>query len=275
MEEYFELAKQSTTKLRTYLKEEDPNLLESLKVFQHSKGLSWSQSVYHFLNGDLDLTLGKCKECGEKTFFRSFNEGYKTYCSKLCANRASKEKRFAAFRQNWGVNHPNQHPEIKAKIKQTNIERWGTDNFAKSSEHKKRIRKVSLEKYGVEHYKMSPKVKETYRKKFKSKWGKNWPMEHPLIKAKIKKTIQERYGTSNPRYCHIDAEVQEYMHSRSWWEELYLVEGLTPKEIVEETGLSLSFIYKQLQYFGLLNKEESEEAGISTMHDTDLFKPIF
>lgn len=276
MEELVDLAYSSVLKLRAHLKKENTEILELLEKFQAENNLSWAQAVYHFLQGDLDLSQGVCLECSERTSFRSLREGYKTYCSKTCANIASKTKRFKSLEQNWGVKHPNQHPKIREKIKQTNLERWGKENFAQSSEFKKRVQKTSQERWGVDHYKQAPSVKEKYRKTCKSRWGKDTPLRHPLIRARIEQTLIERYGSSNSRYCHIDSEVREYMHLRSWWEDLYLTEGLTPKEIVEETGLSLSFVYKQLQYFGLLGGDQSqgEPNHPGRFDSSDLFKPI-
>lgn len=67
--------------------------------------------------------------------------------------------------EKYGVEFPQQDPEIKEKSKQTLIERYGEDNYAKTEEFKEKVKETSLENWGEEHYRKSAKWKEKRKPK--------------------------------------------------------------------------------------------------------------
>lgn len=252
--------------------ENDEEIYREFKSFSENSTLAADILLWHFINDDRSFDRGKCEACGSKTQFINFKWGYKRFCSRTCANKSNTPKRIKTIQKKWGGKSPLQHPEIQEKARQTLKEKYGHENFAKTFTFKNRIRKNAQSKYGVDHHNQIPENKSKIKKGMLVKWGKDNVFKHPIIKQRALSTLREKYGVENPKYIHLDSEVIDYMHSSEWWREIFVDEGLTPKEIAGETGLSLSFVYQQLQQFGLLNEDQS---GEYKSPDHTLFKPIF
>ena len=46
-----------------------PKLYEELNSWNFPKNFTWLQKMYHFGNGDKNLELGLCKECGRRCVY--------------------------------------------------------------------------------------------------------------------------------------------------------------------------------------------------------------
>lgn len=252
--------------------ENDTELSGKFKSFSENSDLPVPILLWHFINDDRDFNRGKCKSCGNETQFINVKWGYKEFCSRECSNKFNTPKRIKTFQKKYGGKSPLQNPIIKEKAHNTLKEKYGHENFAKTFTFKNRIRKNSQSKFGVDHHNQTPENKAKIKKGMMVKWGKDNVFKHPIIKQRALSTLRDKYGVENPKYIHLDQEVIDYMHSEIWWREIIIDEGLTPKEIAEETGLSLSFVYQQLQQFGLLGEDGTGE--YKTPHP-DIFKPIF
>jgi len=225
--------------------------------------------LWHFLHNDRSFAKGKCEYCSKDSKFISFKYGYYRFCSKLCSNKFNTPRRIETIQNRYGVRGALQHPDIKQKRTNTNMKKYGVDNFAKSEEFKKVIKENSNKKYGVDHHNQAPINKNKILKTWLINWGKKNPALHPIVQAKIKKTLLERYGVDHPRYTHLNPELLDVIHSKIWWEELFLHDGLTNKEIAKETGLSISYVNQKIREYGLRGKSQSKEYAPN--QDDDLF----
>lgn len=208
--------------------------------------------LWHFIRNDGEFILGKCKNCGEDCGFITFKWGYKTFCSKKCSNNYNEEQRKKTTKERYGHELPFKNPEIVKKSKETMRLKYGVDNFAKSPYFSETIRRNSQEKYGTNHHNQDEGNKAKIFKTWLKNWGKRNPALHPLVKTKIKNTLMERYGVDHPRYTHLDPELVDLLHSKIWWEQIYIIDGYSIAEIITETGLSEGFIKKKLKEYGLV-----------------------
>ena len=84
----------------------------------------------------------KCDGCGvqKEVIFKNYvkydNRWGEYYCRKC-----SESKRKATLKENWGVEYPIQHKEIRKKIEKTMVQKFGVDNPSKSKEILARKRK--------------------------------------------------------------------------------------------------------------------------------------
>jgi len=85
----------------------------------------------------------KCDGCGiqKEVIFKNYvkydNRWGEYYCRKC-----SESKRKATLKENWGVEYPIQHKEIRKKIEKTMVQKFGVDNPSKSKEILARKNKV-------------------------------------------------------------------------------------------------------------------------------------
>ena len=54
----------------------------SVKFTDESNDWRFCQKLWHFLQDDYALNLGKCSECGKRCTMESFKEGYKKYAGR-------------------------------------------------------------------------------------------------------------------------------------------------------------------------------------------------
>lgn len=250
-----------------------PELRSEFELFSKDQFRNLDVLVWHFVHNDRSFTRGFCEYCQKPTQFVNFKWGYKRFCSKICANRGNTQSRIKTTQKRYGVKSSLQHPEIKAKAKETLKEKYGSENFAQTDLFKEVIKERALERWGMEHHNHHPENKRRIERGVQTKWGKRNVVHHPLIREKIKRTLIERYGVENPNQIHLDPELVEYLHSKKWWTDIYINDGLSIKEIMEETGLSYSYIWEKLKYFELLGRDQNGESREDP--DSDLFKPIF
>lgn len=245
----------------------EPEQHRNFSQFCEGKQQPLSVLLWHFINNDKNLQLGKCENCGKTCKFIVFKYGYHRFCSTTCSNQFNTSKRIKTIQERYGVRGALQHPDIMAKRKRNSLEKYGVDNFAKSEEYKKVLKENNLKKYGKEHHNQVKENKDKILKAWLVNWGKKNPALHPMIQSKIKKTLMDRYGVDHPRYTHLNPELVEVMHSRIWWEQIFLQDGMTIKEIMDETGLSRDFINMKLREYGLRDKDQSGKYSPSQSND--------
>ena len=105
---------------------------------------SISEALY--LIQKLPITL--CEQCGGKTSFKSFGEGYKRFCSRNCASSHRTSALEKTMIRKYGVKRAAQLPTVRKKMKETSLKRHGVDNIFKDRE---RMQKGMMEKHGVSH----------------------------------------------------------------------------------------------------------------------------
>lgn len=142
-------------------------LYEKLKLSFMGLNLSLSEKIYWLLHNLKDFY--KCPTCGKN--IRSFDgitKGYKKHCSCRCAqldpktnnsfiyNNCMKDPKFRKQREDEyeklhgeGIRNPFQNPEVKEKIKQTNVKHFGCENPQQNKEIKEKSQQTCLNRYGV------------------------------------------------------------------------------------------------------------------------------
>ena len=129
----------------------------------------------------------------------------------------TKEQRKQSFKdayfRKYGVYHQMHRPEIKDKIKQTNLEKYGVENPFQDTERmkkayqeklgvdnpwqseivKEKIKQTNLERHGSRNYRNEEKIKQTNLKKYGSEYG----FGSLEIREKIKQTNLKKYGVEN------------------------------------------------------------------------------
>ena len=89
-----------------YFKKHFNDFYSDMILYTYPEEFSFPQKLYHYLNDDMNFTMGKCKICGKRCNYKNFTSGYYTYCSRKCSLRDE---------------------ETQNKIKQTSLDRYGVD----------------------------------------------------------------------------------------------------------------------------------------------------
>jgi len=192
------------------------NLTNLYNLLKDSEGEIFSEKVYIYLNQE----TGKCKVCQSKTKFLSVPRGYRTYCSKTCANNdpelvSQKNDNFKKnFFEKWGVENPMQsekhrekffekikdvdYKSLAKKHKESFLEKWGVDNPSKLDWVKEKKSKTTLENWQVENPFQSEKIKEKIKETNLKKWGVEHNSQSKQLNQKRIETNLIKYGVANP-----------------------------------------------------------------------------
>lgn len=128
---------------KVHFKKRFPNFFKIIESINFPKSFKWTQKLYHYFHNDLYFNLGKCKMCGDRCKFKSFNNGYYVYCSVKCMNS---------------------DPYIKDKIKLTNIKHFGVPYAAQSIIVQNKMKQSTFQKYGVDSFSQTNEFAKYHRK---------------------------------------------------------------------------------------------------------------
>lgn len=175
------------------------------------KDFSFSQKMFHFLQDDYELNIGKCKMCGKRCKYINLKKGYYTYCCRKCIELDHdyiQEKTKQTNLEKWGCEYTFQTENNLSKSRQTKLERYGNETFTNTA----KAQQTKLERYGDENYNNIEKYKQTclekygfksyvqskeYREQFRKIYYSKSPEEQQEIIKKIKSTKLEKYGDEN------------------------------------------------------------------------------
>jgi hypothetical protein len=115
-------------------------------------------------------------------------------CSKKCASKRTQDK----LMEKYCVKNIAQVPEVKSKIKKTNLEKFGSEHYFGSDESKIKNKLIFLDKLGVDNPLKSGGVKNKMKKNNLEKWGVEWTLQNDQIRERIKRTNLENWGTETP-----------------------------------------------------------------------------
>jgi hypothetical protein len=106
-------------------------------------------------------------------------------------------------------------PEIKEKIRQTNLQKYGFENPMQNSEIKKKVLATNLLKYGDEQTLRVAFIREKGKQTLLSKHGFDDAAKIPEIKEKIRQTNMERYDVpwttlGNSREKQYETQIKNY-----------------------------------------------------------------
>jgi len=130
--------------------------------------------------------------------------GYKPKCS--CGNSVKFESKrlsnfhstlFGSWKQFCSTKCSTNFPEIREKIKQTNLNKFGFENPAKNEEIKKAIKQTNLEKYGFEFAFQNEEIKSKIRQSNLEKYGFEYPTQREEVREKVRKTNLKKFSFEN------------------------------------------------------------------------------
>ena len=132
----------------------------------------------------------RCKECNKKVKLKSWNKGFKTYCSKKCSNKNLEKIKKCIENTDYGL------------IALKNKEAWKNKSSIEKEVIQKKKEETCLQKYSVDNPAKSSIVKEKVQKNNLLKYGVPWVTQTKLMKEKSRKTKLLRYNNeyfNNPK----------------------------------------------------------------------------
>ena len=166
------------------------------EIVEKYEGNSFGEKLFIHIYGTF-----KCKNCGGKVKFLSFQTGYNKYCSRKCSNEASASIRSLSIRETYKKNHYNHYEIINCAICGEKFESLKYRNqkccstkcsgiyVSKMPDRIEKIKLTKLEKYGNPTYVNPDKAKKTCLEKY----GVNNVGLHPPIKQKIRISFLKYY----------------------------------------------------------------------------------
>ena len=138
----------------------------------------FSERLFQIINGLKSRPL--CNYCQEKVVnFRSFNMGYRQFCSSICINADYKirEKRQQTCLKKYGVDNPAKAKEFQDKSKETCLRRYAVTSPIQLDEFQEKRRQTCLEKYGVDSPMKLKKIQERRKRTCLEKYGVEYPTQ--------------------------------------------------------------------------------------------------
>ena len=204
--------------------------MESSLFLDEFESFSFVQKLYHYLQDDYELNIGKCQNpnCEKRCGFISFSFGYNKYCTATCSNKDPRTKQMAyetrlkknngKYRSDeemmknsntWKNKSKEEIEQITDKRKRTFIDRYGVENALQYDEFKDKLFNTIKERYGGIGN-SSPEIRKKYEESMMNRYGvqHNWQSKDELLNGQ--KTREELYGNRN--YVCTDTFLQ-YMES--------------------------------------------------------------
>ena len=178
------------------------------------------EALWLYYEGLDESSKPTCPVCGKNTPFIKFTKGYKSFCSRECAWKGTREKAkntmieryggvgyaspetrkkiISTNRERYGCECSLQNVGVREKAKKTNLERYGATSPAQSEMVKEKTKRTMLERYGVEHALQSEQFLNKSKQTCKKHFGTEFPGKSDVVREKIRKTNLERYGVEFP-----------------------------------------------------------------------------
>ena len=185
------------------------------------KEFTLSQKLYHYLYNDPELKLGHCIICGNMCLFKSFKDGYCTYCCPKCRRsvinpmesnesklKLSETKKRQYSDKEW-------HDSVVNKNKQTCESKYGGVGYS-STKLKEKSLSTNLTKNGNRQYHNYDKITKTNNLKY----GVCFPFQSKEIQEKVNKTYIEKFGSKRnsdtfKKYCE-SIGVENISQTHEW-----------------------------------------------------------
>lgn len=182
---------------------------KNIEIIINKGNISFYKEKYSVNIGDKiiidikDLSIGsnlmvtvKCDFCGaiKDIKYRLYNRSVKNHnlfsCSRKCASNRNRIKLISDF----GVSNIALVPEVKERIKETNISKYGSCYFFGSEIGVKSVEDSMIRKYGVYNPQMVDEIKKRTRETNIDKYGASSILSLDEIREKIKLTNIIKYG---------------------------------------------------------------------------------
>lgn len=145
------------------------------------------------INAICDI-CNKEKKLKYSLYNKSIKNNLKFACCKKCAFIRNQEKLIIEY----GVKNIAQVPDVKEKIKKTNLEKYNNETYFGSEIGTEKNKDIFIEKYGVDNPLKSEHIKDKINKTNLEKYGVKCNLSSKEIRNKIEKTNLEKYGFKQP-----------------------------------------------------------------------------
>lgn len=226
-------------------------------VVDNTKHLNqkWSFAIrlFHYANPEYLSTPVMCAKCSEQVVTLTAKGRWSEYCSAKCRgshnSAKSREQAVQTSLNNWGVENPAQHEEIRKKMQATLNHRIGVDHALQSKDIQEQKKNTMMERHGVEHAAQSREFQE----KMISSYLKNW-------------------GVSNPSLRHIPPESYDKLHNETWLD--HNSETSTCQEMADLLQVSEWLVAGALKKFGIVPKKQNYYRSAAEIDIEDYIKSI-
>ena len=155
----------------TCIKKDYPEFYDFVK--NKYPNTEFMEALWLYYEGLDESSKPTCPVCGKPLPFIKFIKGYKSFCSRECAWKGTREKAKKTMIERYGgVGYAS--PKTREKIINTNIERYGCKCGLQNVDVREKAKKTNLERYGAVS-----------------------PMQSEIVKEKTKRTMLERYGVEH------------------------------------------------------------------------------
>ena len=177
------------------------------------------EALWLYYEGLDESSKPTCPVCGKNTPFIKFTKGYKSFCSRECAWKGTREKAkntmieryggvgyaspetrkkiISTNRERYGCECSLQNRDVREKAKKTNLERYGATSPAQSEMVKEKTKRTMLERYGVEHALQSEQFLNKSKQTRKNHFGEKLHRKPKIVERKPQKTKVKYYITNN------------------------------------------------------------------------------
>lgn len=145
----------------------------------------------------VETTCDYCGKLREPIQYVHYMSQTKNGTQKCCCLDCVPLKRSEVIMEKYGYPNATQVPEIKEKIRITNLQRYGSNSPSGNEEVRKKQIETLMKNYGVENPSLSKELQEKRKKTFIEKFGVENPLLSQEIREKATQTILERYGVDN------------------------------------------------------------------------------
>ena len=274
----------------TCIKKDYPEFYDFVK--NKYPNTEFMEALWLYYEGLDESSKPTCPVCGKLLPFIKFIKGYKSFCSRECAWKGTREKAKKTMIERYGgVGYASpktrekiistnmerygckcglQNVDVREKAKKTNLERYGATSPMKSEVVKEKTKRTMLERYGVEHALQSEQLLNKSKQTCKSHYGVEFPGMSGAVKEKIRKTNLERYGVEFPGMSEAVKEKIRKTNLERYGREYGFDYDKVKKTCVERYGVENPFANEEIKE--KIQKTNLERYGVDNIFKNSGFK---
>ena len=274
----------------TCIKKDYPEFYDFVK--NKYPNTEFMEALWLYYEGLDESSKPTCPVCGKLLPFIKFIKGYKSFCSRECAWKGTREKAKKTMIERYGgVGYASpktrekiistnmerygckcglQNVDVREKAKKTNLERYGATSPMKSEVVKEKTKRTMMERYGVEHALQSEQLLNKSKQTCKSHYGVEFPGMSGAVKEKIRKTNLERYGVEFPGMSEAVKEKIRKTNLERYGREYGFDYDKVKKTCVERYGVENPFANEEIKE--KIQKTNLERYGVDNIFKNSGFK---
>ena len=274
----------------TCIKKDYPEFYDFVK--NKYPNTEFMEALWLYYEGLDESSKPTCPVCGKLLPFIKFIKGYKSFCSRECAWKGTREKAkktmieryggvgyaspktrekiISTNMERYGCKCDLQNVDVREKAKKTNLERYGATSPMKSEVVKEKTKRTMMERYGVEHALQSEQLLNKSKQTCKSHYGVEFPGMSGAVKEKIRKTNLERYGVEFPGMSEAVKEKIRKTNLERYGREYGFDYDKVKKTCVERYGVENPFANEEIKE--KIQKTNLERYGVDNIFKNSGFK---